>query len=148
MKLKERIKKWLFKDELIALTMLDNDIRHMQNQLDPTIQNYRAASLQLHNAKELYEECMETCRNLQVTINDVCDVGVDTALYEPYHNWAVVCIHGKTEFVKFIPLKQGDVQTVAKFLKQFEYTENRLRVDSPLGYKEYVAPWLAKERNW
>lgn len=144
MKLKEKIKQWLFKDELELIKNIAENVNRLENMLSGSVRCYKRAEQNLSSAISDYEEAMETCRNLQSTINDVCDVGVDVALHEPYHNWAVVCIHGKTEFVKFIPIKQGDIQTIRQFLKQFEYCDNRVRVDSPLGYEQYCKPWIVK----
>lgn len=144
MKLKERIKKWLYKDELEQMKL---KISSLESEYD-WLKNVTTNSVTMfNNAKRDCNDATETCKILQRTINDVCDVGVDVALYESYHNWAVVCIHGKTDFVKFIPMQQKDVRTIQQFLKQFEYTGNRMRIDSPLGYKDIIAPWLGKEQR-
>lgn len=47
---------------------------------------------------------------------------------------AVVCIAGRPEYVKFIPLSRADARTVMNFLRQFQYSQ--LIVDSPLRFKD------------
>lgn len=74
-------------------------------------------------------------------MNDICDVGVDVARDE-YHSWAVVCIHGKMDFMKFVPLNHSDIREVAQFLKRFEYSKRV--VDSPFAYHGMIEDLIAR----
>ena len=56
------------------------------------------------------------------------------------HSWAVVCIAGKPEYVKFIPLNYDTAKDVLRFLKQFEYS-NKV-IDSPIAFKYMVKDYL------
>jgi hypothetical protein len=75
-------------------------------------------------------------------MNSICDVGTDIGLYSDDHSWAVICIHGKVDYVRFIDMRREDVMTITKFLKNFEYS-NRV-TDSPLNYKVMLEDMIIK----
>lgn len=142
MKIKNMIKKWLFKDELEVLHKIQNDYEKLKNDYtfitDTTFNSvnmFNEAKIEMKNTTKIVEECRKT-------MNAICDVGVDVGFHDNYHNWAVVCIHGKREFVKFVPLTQKDIMYVASFLKQFEYSKRR--IDSPFGYTEMIEDCILK----
>lgn len=139
MKLKEKIKQWLFKDEL---DKLNSKIKRLDSNYD-WLKTVTANSVDMFNkAKGDCNDATEICKQLQKTINNVCDVGVDVGFRDNYHSWAVICVHGKTEFVKFMPFNQSDIYTIRKFLKQFEYCKDRVRVDSPFTYENAKDFWF------
>ena len=76
--------------------------------------------------------------------NQITDVAVDVGFHDSEHSWAVVCIAGRPEYVKFIPLSGTDARTVMNFLRQFQYS--RLIVDSPLRFKDELQRYLYKRR--
>lgn len=47
--------------------------------------------------------------------NQLTDVAVDVGFHDSEHSWAVVCIAGRPEYVKFIPLSRADARTVMNF---------------------------------
>lgn len=61
-------------------------------------------------------------------INELFSVAADVG-YQDHKNWAVICIEGKPNFVKFVDLTRGDVKGVQNFLRQFECS--RRVVDAP-----------------
>ena len=63
-----------------------------------------------------------------------CDIGTDVGFRNVDHSWAVICIHGNVDYVRFVDMSHSDVMTIARFLKTFEYS-NRV-TDSPLGNKK------------
>ena len=67
--------------------------------------------------------------------NQITDVAVDVGLFhDSEYSWAVVCIEGRPEYVKFFPLSGAYARTVMDFLRQFQYS--KLIVDSPLRFKD------------
>jgi len=76
-------------------------------------------------------------------MNSVCDIGTDIGFYSNDHSWAVICIHGKIDYVKFVPMKQSDIREISRFLKRFEWS-NRV-TDSPFGFKEMIENRIIKE---
>lgn len=59
----------------------------------------------------------------------ITEVGVD--VHTRSNSWAVVCIAGKNEYVKFVDLQQKDARHVLQFLQGFE--ESHRLIDSPMG---------------
>lgn len=75
----------------------------------------------------------EQINALNRTLQNVVSIGAD--ICEPYdknRSWAVVCIEGKHNIVKFIDMQGQDYRYILEFLKQFECS--RRVIDAP--YKE------------
>ena len=121
-KIKEKIKEWLFSSEILRIKQLEKQIEESTNRL-------RLASIQLGNSEKEIEEC----RRL---LTQFVDIGVDVGFHSDDHSWAVICIAGKTEYVKFMPLAHKDAKCVLDFLKQFQYS--RQVIDSPFAFREMV----------
>ena len=117
--IKALIKNWLFKEEIEKL----NNIFQKQQKLEDAIvearENYNRAYNSLTDTKEILAGCL--------------DVGVD-------HNvrygdsWAVICIKGKPETVRFIVLESQTAREMHEFLKRFE--QSNVIFDSPFS-KEF-----------
>lgn len=77
---------------------------------------------------------------LHNTLSNVVSFGSDIRVYEG-NSWAVVCIEGKTNVVKFYNLSHKDGYDVLKLLKSFE--GSRYVNDTPMGYiqKELFVDW-------
>lgn len=133
MKLKEKLKKWLFADEIQRINRIERTI-------DDSVHRFRMASVQLGDAEnQLHsaEKEVEECRRL---ITQLVDIGVDVGFHSEDHSWAVICIAGKQEYVKFLPLETRDARDVLRFLKQFEYSKRI--VDSPIAFKGMLKDWF------
>lgn len=122
LKLKEKIKEWLFSAEMLKIKQLEKQVEESTNRL-------RVASVQLDGAEKEIEECRKL-------LTQFIDIGVDVGFHSDDHSWAVICIAGKPEYVKFMPLTYKDARSVLNFLKQFQYS--RQIVDSPLAFREMV----------
>ena len=133
MKLKERLrnklKKWLFADEI-------QRINHIERTIDDSVHRFRMASVQLGDAEnQLHnaEKEVEECRKL---LTQLVDIGVDVGFHTEEHSWAVICIAGHPEYVKFLPLTHRDARGILDFLKQFQYS--RQVIDSPIAFKSML----------
>lgn len=140
-KIKDKLKKWLLTDELLKIQELESKYNELENSvvriedlLHKAYSNYLKAESVAENAVKLADDCRKL-------MNDICDVGVDVARDE-YHSWAVVCIHGKMDFMKFVPLNHSDIREVAQFLKRFEYSKRV--VDSPFAYHGMIEDLIAR----
>lgn len=122
--IKEKIRQWLIKD------VLNEDINQLINQAQDC---YNRASC-------LCEESLKSNREMQKMFNEITDVAVDVGFRNEEHSWAVVCIAGRPEYVKFIPLCGEDAKTVVNFLKQFQYSKHI--VDSPLKFRHMLHEFL------
>ena len=126
-KLKEKIRKWL-------LEILQPDIDALKNEINESNTTLRFAT---NNCNEAVRQCqISTKQNeeMKKMYNQITDVAVDVGFHDLEHSWAVVCIAGRPEYVKFIPLSRADARTVMNFLRQFQYSQ--LIVDSPLRFKD------------
>ena len=70
------------------------------------------------------------------------DVGTDVGFHSDDHSWAVVCIKGHSEYVKFIPLSHKGARDVLDFLKRFRYSDRV--VDSPFAFRDMVDHCIMK----
>lgn len=70
---------------------------------------------------------------IYTTLESVVHIGtdIDTRPY-PNHSWAVVCIEGRVNMIKFVNLNNRDARGVMDFLKQFE--AGRHCIDTPNRY--------------
>ena len=82
----------------------------------------------------------ESVNTLHRTIENVVHIGTDVKFNEREHNWAVVCIEGKINIVKFIELDRNNAKDMLHILKQFE--GGRHCIDTP--YKEIFYDGLFK----
>ena len=135
MKLKEKIKNWLLKDELDKLNEFklktEEEVKEIKETYDECLHQINRAHKMLleeinqHNKSYIL---LEDCRKF---MNSVCDVGTDVGFKSNDHSWAVICVHGKMDYVKFVDMNHHDIMEIASFLKRFEYS-NRV-TDSPLN---------------
>lgn len=121
-KLRNKLKKWLFADEFQRINSIEKTVEDAAHRI-------RIASVQLDNAEKEVEECRKL-------LTQLVDIGVDVGFHTEEHSWAVICIAGKQEYVKFLPLNSGDARDVLRFLKQFEYS--RQVIDSPIAFKSML----------
>lgn len=121
-KLKNQLKYWLFSSEIQRMNSMEKSI-------EDAVNRFRMASIQLNNAEKEVEECRKL-------VTQLLDIGVDVGFHTEDHSWAVICIAGKPEYVKFLPLNYRDAKDVLRFLKQFEYSKQI--IDSPLGFKSML----------
>lgn len=126
-KLKEKIRKWLLEILQPDIDALKNEIVESNTTLKIATNSYNEAARQCQISTKQNEEMKKMC-------NQITDVAVDVGFHDSEHSWAVVCIAGRPEYVKFIPLSRADARTVMNFLRQFQYSQ--LIVDSPLRFKD------------
>mgnify|MGYP004672520977 CR=1 FL=1 len=138
MKLREKLKNWLFKDELLALNDAISKYEEACDEHKKANADAKIAKADLDAAKKLIEQ-------LQKLIEQLMDVGVDVGFKSDEHSWAVICIQGHPEYVKFMPLAHQDTYHVMQFLKQFQYS-NRV-VDSPFGYKNLIKDYIFENKR-
>ena len=126
-KLKEKIRKWL-------LEILQPDIDTLKNEINESTTELRFAKNNCNEAARQCQISIQQNKEMKKMYNQLTDVAVDVGFHDSEHSWAVVCIAGRPEYVKFIPLSRADARTVMNFLRQFQYS--RLIVDSPLRFKD------------
>ena len=77
---------------------------------------------------------------LHNTIENVVHIGTDVGVHQREHSWAIICIEGKMNIVKFVSLDRNDAMDTLRFLKQFEAGKHC--IDTP--YKQMFEDGLFK----
>lgn len=131
-KFKDKIKKWLFADEIKRIDSLEDIHKKLDEWLNAADRMYFLSTEAKKNCEDSKRE-LEECRKL---LNQICDVGVDVGIRGEKHSWAVVCIAGRPEYVKFIPFNRGDARQVIDFLKRFQYSKQV--IDSPIAFRSML----------
>ena len=127
MKLKDKLKNWLFKEEL-------NDLKEIKKNYDELLKSVERAHALTDEARTMHDKSQVLLSDCHKFMNSICDVGTDVEFRSSDHSWAVICVHGKMDYVKFIDMRQCDIRDIASFLKRFKYS-NRV-TDSPLCNRE------------
>lgn len=71
---------------------------------------------------------------LHNTVENVVHIGTDVHRENTGHSWAVVCIEGKMNIVKFIDLHRRDARDILDFLKHFEAGRHCVDYPSSMFY--------------
>lgn len=126
-KLKEKIRKWL-------LEILQPDIDALKNEINESTTELRFAKNNCNEAARQCQISIQQNEEMKKMYNRITDVAVDVGFHDVEHSWAVVCVEGRPEYVKFTPLSGADARTVMNFLRQLQYSQPI--VDSPLRFKD------------
>ena len=92
--------------------------------------------------EEVFKEDIDSIKSMKLqcknTLNEVnkmkslyqqiTNVGVAVDYYGK-NSWAVICIDGHPEYVKFVDLKESEARDIKNFLRRFE--KSNVVVDSP-----------------
>lgn len=133
---KKIFKKWF-------LEAYEEELKEIKSKYDNMLKHYDHICKEARCVKEEYNRYIELVENCHKLINSICDVGTDVGYTRSEHSWAVICVHGQRDYVKFVDMSQDDIRSINTFLKQFQYS-NRV-TDSPLA-KGMMEDMLV--RNW
>jgi hypothetical protein len=103
-KLREILRNWLFRKEISDLNRLLTYKEQARQYIEEARSCYQNASQSYHMAHELITRCL--------------DVGIDHNIKSP--SWAVICIKGKPETVRFMQLEAQSAQELREFLKHLQ----------------------------
>ena len=108
---KTKLRNFLDVDKLE--TVVTNNKAYTERELD---------SLQrLHfTLKQKTNHNTDAIQVIHTTLENIVHVGSDIYENERGHSWAVVCIEGKVNVVKFVELDRHCGMEILKFMKQFE----------------------------
>lgn len=131
--IKDKMKKWLFGKEIEEFNQ--SLIEYECKISDVELECHKARSAAINALKEL-TEVKEEFINCKKLMNSICEVGVDVHRLPHEQSWAVICVHGKMDYVKFCRFSPGDLRQLRDFLRRFEYS-NRV-VDAPSGFDDLL----------
>lgn len=135
MKLKDKLKNWLFKEEL-------NDIKQIKKNYDELLNSVERAHALTDEARTMHDKSHALLSDCHKFMNSICNVGTDVGFRSNDHSWAVICVHGKMDYVKFVDMHQSDIRTIVSFLKNFKHSN--MVTDSPLmnnDIKDMIIHW-------
>ena len=143
MKLKDKIRNklrlWLFADDLFQ-------VEAAKRAYNDAYKRYEDANIQLVDVTTTYKNSHKLVDDCHKMMNSMIDVGTDIGFYSDNHSWAVVCIKGHPEYVKFIPLSHRDAHEVLEFLKRFKYSDRV--INSPFAFRDMVDHYIIDEPIW
>ena len=128
-KIRDKLRQWLFSEELSKFETAEQNYKEAEDL-------YSRSAGYLNAAKDEYTWSLKMVDDCYKLINSMMDVGTDVGFCSDDHSWAVVCIKGHPEYVKFIPLSHKDTRGVLDFLKHFKYSDRV--VDSPFAFRDMV----------
>ena len=114
-----KVKDWLrnevFKEELECLKVMNSRCTYAVHQSD-------------HALSEVEE--------MNLLYQSITNVGVDVD--RNGHSWAVICIDGRPEYVKFVNLTGAEARDIKSFVNQFG--KKKVMVDSPFRstFRDYI----------
>lgn len=127
-KLKQKIKNKL-KKQL--------DIEDLENNFNKYIHEncikLKQRDIKMNDLKCKDEEQQNQINSLNTTLRNVVSVGANVESSQHFNkegrSWAIICIEGNYNIVKFIDMKGNNYKEILNFLKQFECS--RRVVDAP-----------------
>lgn len=130
-----RIKQWI-KNKLIIFLGIDGLITLFDKHIDNNVDSFNEFNRTMYNLNnetrrnlgDQISHFQQSVNILHNTVENVVHIGTDIREYNG-HSWAVVCIEGKMNLVKFVDLGVKDARYVLDFLKQFE--GGRHCIDTP-----------------
>lgn len=134
-RIRERLRTWLFKEEIYKIESAENNYKIAEDAYDKSKEYLNVAKGEYVNSLKMIDDCKKM-------MNSVIDVGVDVGFHTDDHSWAVVCIKGHPEYVKFLPLSHKSAQEILQFLKRFEYSDKV--IDSLFFFKDMVDRYVIK----
>lgn len=129
-----KIKEWI-RTKLTQFLLIDEAYEHTLSEInrldkknDETIEKLYSETRYLGNS---ISNVSKDCNIVKNTLRNVVSVGSDIERGNDNRSWAVVCIEGNYNVVKFYDLHGQDYRTMLDFLKQFE--GSRMCIDAPRG---------------
>ena len=139
-KIRDKLRLWLLEDDLFQVETAKKSYMDAIEKYKDAEGRCRYSNIQLSNAIATYKNSYKLVDDCQKMMNSMVDVGMDIGFYSDDHSWAVVCIKGHPEYVKFIPLSHRDAHDVLEFLKHFKYSDRV--IDSPFAFKDMVDRYI------
>lgn len=101
-----------------------------------TVHDFRFMKLQCRNASAHSDRALHEVDEIKLLYQSITNVGVDVDYNR--HSWAVICIDGRPEYVKFVNLTGTEAQDIKSFVNQFD--KKKAVVDSPFGsgFRDYI----------
>ena len=92
--------------------------------------------LQCMNASAHSDRALHEVDEMKLLYQSITNTGIDVDYNR--HSWAVICIDGHPEYVKFVDLTGVEARDIKSFINQFG--KKKVVVDSPFGseFRDYI----------
>jgi hypothetical protein len=118
------------------------DINWCISEINNLSRKYNSSEDRLSEAKNYYLDTQSLAKSVYHLMTEMLNVSVDVHLKEP-HSWAVICIKGKPEYIKFINLGKDckTARDIMMWLRQFE--GSNITIDSPFTryFRDEINNW-------
>ena len=81
------------------------------------LEDFRFMKLQCMNASAHSDRALHEVDEMKLLYQSITNVGVDVDYNR--HSWAVICIDGRPEYVKFVDLTGAEARDIKSFVNQF-----------------------------
>jgi hypothetical protein len=128
--LKYKIREWLGVEDNCNL------IKYNQERIDVQRKDIREINRKIYSLK-LPQETIKDINITEEKINKLVDhfqLGVDVHTHGD--SWAVFCIGGKMEYVRFVRLPCKDIMEISQFIKRFPGSRDDKYIDLPHGMRK------------
>jgi hypothetical protein len=139
----KRIKNWLRikLKKFLDIEVLERDYKHHKEgnrtDFDWLQKDIRINRNEINNVgnslKKDINHFQESVNTLHTTVENVVHIGTDvrydSGSYTDGHSWAVICIEGKLNIVKFVKFDRSNAMDLLRYLKQYE--AGRHCIDTP-----------------
>lgn len=136
--------------KLIQFLLIDSmeqhlleEIKRLETESDKLCKSLLFTKQAIERDKNAIRANQKDIEVLQNTIQNVVSVGADVVPCSNGRSWAVICIEGNCNVVKFIDLYGADYHYILEFLKQFE--GSRMVVDAPMHDMKYFTELFNKK---
>lgn len=124
-----KLKDWI-RDKLMHFILIDKLQENFQLELNRLAREINNTDLRISRT---VNENQKDIKILHNTLRNVVSVGADVRIPKDYdRSWAVICIEGNYNVVKFVDLHGADYRMILDFLKQYE--GSRMCIDTPRGF--------------
>ena len=98
-------------------------------------EDFEIMRLQCMNASVHSDHALQEVDEMKLLYQSITNVGVDV---DNRYSWAVICIDGRPEYVKFVDLTGAEARDIKSFVNQFD--KKKAVVDSPFGsgFRDYI----------
>lgn len=134
----KKLKRWI-RNKLRKFLYID-ELESSVSDLNATMQTSKSnLEYEIKKINRDISDCNNVIDALHNTIENIVHIGTDIR-HEGKGSWAVICIEGNMNIVKFVDLDRKDAREVMDFLKHFE--AGRHCIDTP--YKQMFYDGLFK----
>ena len=115
-------------------------LKQKLKEYDLTLENmevkFNDSYLRLNTANSKLKESQKILESSKQFVQEIIEGGMDDDLECGRYNdsWAVFCLHGKTDYVKFVDMSSYNVSELSSFFRKFEYSNISIDTTRPYIY--------------